>query len=352
MKTERLLENRAGVTLIPMDRAHGLVPAEPGGVGLSERIGQAGSLSYLARRLAFLLLATAAGSFAATNEPAPPTPETPRDFYNLGTRELDQGKLREAELSLQTAVASQDEKVQRLALYNLGHVRFKQGAEALKKAPDGAAAEARGKMGCAIADQAIRFADEALRGYDVNALVAAYINGRGARKQLKAATEAVKRALEEHSAVLTRWQRASGDFKSANELRSDADARHNADLVDREIAKLVDREKALQLAMQSCSQKKDKLQGKLGELKKLIPKDLLKKCQNGEEDDEDEDEPPKEPKQGQQEPKPKDGRERLMSPEEAMRLLEALKLDGNRKLPMGFEETADPKDRDRTGRDW
>jgi hypothetical protein len=294
----------------------------------------------------------AGAAFAATNEPAPAPPQTPRDFYNYGTRELRDGKLREAELSLQTAVGSQDEKVQRLALYNLGHVRFKQGAEALKKAPDARAAAVQGQAACAITDQALQIADEALNGYDLDALVAAYVNGRGARKQIKAATEAVKRALEEHGAILSRWQRAAGDFKSANELRSDGDARHNADLVDREIAKLVDREQALQIAMQSCSNKKNELQGKLGQMKKLIPKDRLKQCQNGEEEDEDEEEQPKEPKQGQQEAKPKEGQERLMGPEEAMRLLESLKLDGNRKLPMGFEETANPKDRDRTGRDW
>lgn len=277
--------------------------------------------------------------------------KTPRDFYNLGTRELKAGKLREAEASLQTAVSSQEEKVQVAALYNLGHVRFKQGAEALQKAPDAGEAGVLGQAACAATDRALQMADEALNGYDLDALVAAYIHGRGVRKQIKTATEAVKKALEEHGAVLARWQRASGDFKSSFELRANEDARFNAELVDKQIAKLVDREKMLNMAMQSCSKKKESLQGKLGEMKKRIPKDKLKQCQNGEEDDEEEEEP-KQPKPGQQEPKPqeRDGRERLMSPEEAARLLQALKLDANRKLPMGFEKEAKPKDR--VGRDW
>lgn len=279
--------------------------------------------------------------------------KTPRDFYNAGTRQLQQGKLREAETWLQTAVASQDPKLQRLALHNLGHVRFRQGVQALQQAPAARAAAGRGERACALADQAIRLADEALQRDELEALVAAYINGRGARKQLREAAEAVKRALEEYSAVLTRWQRASGDFKSAHELGRDPDAQHNADLVDRQIAKLVDQQLALQLAMQACSQKKDGLRAKLGELKKRIPEELLKQCQNGEEDDEEDEEPqPKEPKPGQQEPKPREGRERLMSPEEALRLLDSLKVDAYRKLPMGWEEQANPKDRDRTGRDW
>lgn len=279
--------------------------------------------------------------------------KSPRDFYNAGTRQLLQGKLREAEAWLQTAVSSQDPKIQRLALHNLGHVRFRQGLEALQQAPDARLAAARGQQACVLADRAIRLADQALQRDELEALVAAYLNGRGARKQLREATEAVKRALEEHSAVLTRWQRASGDFKSAHELGPDPDAQHNAELVDREIAKLVDQQLALQLAMQACSQNKDGLRAKLGELKKRIPEELLKKCQNGEdEDEEDEEDQPKEPKPGQQEPKPREGRERLMSPEEALRLLDSLKVDAYRKLPMGWEDQANPKDRDRTGRDW
>ena len=293
------------------------------------------------------ILLTASVAFATPDELPP---QSPRDFYNNGTRELRDGKLREAELSLQTAVASQDEKVQTVALYNLGHVRFKQGVEALKKGPEAGATMARSQTACAAVDQALQVADAALSQFDLEKLVTAYMHGRGVRKQVKQATEAVKRALEEHGGVLARWQRASGDFKSADQLRADADARFNAELVDRQIAKLVDLEQTLKMAAQSCSKKRDSLQAKLGEMKKLIPKDRLKQCQNGEEDDEDEEEPPKEPKKGQQEPKPRDGQERLMSPEEAARLLETLKLDANRKLPMGFEQEAMTKKR--TGRDW
>src|SRR5437016_2288419 len=72
-----------------------------------------------------LLLNLALTGFAASPEPAPPS--TPRDFFNVGVQQLRAGKLREAEASLESAVASQNERLQDPALYNLGHVRFDQG---------------------------------------------------------------------------------------------------------------------------------------------------------------------------------------------------------------------------------
>ncbi len=85
-------------------------------------------------------------------------------------------------------------------------------------------------------------------------MVAAYMRGRGARKELKAATEAVQRALKVHGAVLARWERSSGDFKSALELNNtDADARQNAEVVDRCIAKLVDSLRRCSSAPTACA---------------------------------------------------------------------------------------------------
>ena len=158
---------------------------------------------------------------AATHAPAAasePAPVTPREFFNAGTRQLRAGKLREAETFLETALASQVETFQPPALYNLGLVRFGQGVEELKKGPAGKPAAGRAQATNQQADDAIRQADDALAGNDVQKMVAAYQRGRGARKELKAATEAVRRAMEVYGTVLTRWERASGDFKSAVEL--------------------------------------------------------------------------------------------------------------------------------------
>lgn len=299
------------------------------------------------------LLCASANSFAAVETSDPSTPASPPQLYNQGTQKFREGKLREAEAALQIALASQNEKVQVPALFNLGHVRFREGLDELKGGPNGKQSNAAAKEACANGDSALQAADYALSGWDVQAIAAAYMQGRGARKDLKSATEAVKRALETYGAVLARWQRASGDFKSAHELRpSDSDAPANAQIVDRSIAQLVDMQKLMMQSSQCTKATRESLRQKMAELKKRMPEDMKSKCTKGEEDEDedDKDKPPKEPQQGQQEAKQREGQERFLTPEEAARLLEMLRLDTNRKLPLGMNDTATSKDRAR--RDW
>lgn len=155
--------------------------------------------------------------------------------------------------------------------------------------------------------------------------------------------------------MLGKWQRASGDFKSAHELQaSDQDARTNAEVVDRHIARLVDTQQLMMKGEQALKQKRQELKEKMGKMKQKLPKEEQQKCSNGDEDEDDEEdgkkEPPKEPKDGQQEPKPKEGREVPLTPEEAARLLDLLKLDANRKLPLGVENSEETKDRSGPGK--
>jgi hypothetical protein len=284
-----------------------------------------------------------------------PTPASARQLYNEGTLKFREGKLREAESSLQSAVASQSDTVQSAALYNLGHVRFRAGLEELKAGPDGKSAEAQGNQAYATGGGAIRAADEALAGEDLNTMIAAYQRGRGARKEIKAATEAVKRALASHGSVLAKWQRAAGDFKSTLELQpADTDAKINADVVDRRIAKLVDEQQSMMKSQSKLGKQRDELKEKMKALKGKLPMDMGEKMKGGDDEDEDEDDskPPKEPKPGMKEGPSKDGKEKekVLTPEEAGRLLGMLRLDGNRKLSMGMSDTATPKNR--KGRDW
>ena len=93
-----------------------------------------------------------AATNAASAKPTPePTPTTTREFFNAGTRRLGEGKLREAEGFFQTALTRQDEHFQPQTLHNLGHVRYEQGAEELKKSPDANAASQRAAMPCCAA---------------------------------------------------------------------------------------------------------------------------------------------------------------------------------------------------------
>ena len=294
-------------------------------------------------RICFLALLVALPVLAAP-EVAPP--ETPREFYNAGTRQLGAGKLREAEAFLESALASQNPRLQPPALYNLGLVRFGQGVEQLKKGPPAKPTVDRGQAVARQADDAIRQANEALGGNDVQKMVAAYLRGRGTRKELKAATEAVRRALQVHGIALTRWERALGDFKSTLELNSaNSDAQHNAGVLDRCIAKLVDSLRELQQCANGMGGKNQQLGEALKKLKGRIPAPDMPPGAAGEE--EEEEEQPFGPQPGQEEGPSKDGKEMPLSPEQAGWLLEAYRLDSERRLPMGQGPTAEPRDRSR-----
>ena len=236
---------------------------------------------------------------AKTSVPASETasPETPREYFNAGTQQLQRGKLREAETFLERALASQSSRLQPIALYNLGHVRFGQGIDELKKGPAAKPTVARARTAAQQTDEAIRMADDALAGNDVQKMVAAYMRGRGARKEFKAATQVVQRALQTHGATLARWQRSWGDFKSALELKG------------------------------------------------RIPGPNMPPGGGGD-DDEDEDNPFG-PRPDQKEGPSKEGQEMPMSPEQAGWLLDGFRLDGDRRLPMGQDGKAEPKDRTR-----
>jgi hypothetical protein len=278
-------------------------------------------------------------------------PETPRDFFNAGTAQFGQKKLREAEASLTTAVAANQPEIQVAALYNLGHVRFQQGADALKQSPDPAATRARGDAAGELADRAIRSAEDALKSGESASLLRAYLEGRGARKELKEALKAVDKAMEAHRTTLLRWERSAGDFKSAFELQPVLDdASFNGQVVDRHIARLVDQQEQLKQCMGGMGRKMNQLAKLMKQMKGQMPGGTLPK--GGDEDEEDEDgKGPQEPKQedgpGKEREKENqpNGQRMALSREEAEVLLNSFKLDANRKLGMGDRDTAKPKDR-------
>jgi hypothetical protein len=277
---------------------------------------------------------------------AAPESVPPRESFNAGTRQLAAGKLREAEALLEAALSSQDQKLQPSALYNLGLVRFKEGAEELKKGPAAEPTTAFGQSAIQKGDEALRQAEGALASDDMLRMVNAYIRGRGARKELKAATEAVRRALKAHGSTLAKWERSSGDFKSTLELNSaDADARYNSEIVDRCIAKVVDSIQELQQCSNGTCNKNKLLSDALKKLKGRIPNPNMPPSEAGEEE-EDQDQQP-EPKPGQQEGPSKNGQEMTLSQEQASWLLDAYRLDSERRLPMGESAPGQPKERSR-----
>ena len=299
--------------------------------------------------MALMLLGAATPDTTNTPVLLPPEPllSSPRDFYNAGTRRLGAGKLKEAEAMFESAVSSQQERIQQPSLYNLGQTRFALGAEELKKGPGARPALQQGDQSAGAATDAIRSATEALASNQVDKMVQSYLQGRGARRELRAAIRVVKRALQAYGGALNKWQRASGDFKSAAELNpADANARHNAEAVDRNIAMLVDSLRELEKAAKALGEKKDDLGEKMKELKGRIPEPDMPPGAAG--DDEEEEDMPKGQEPGQEEGPTRDGQEQTpLSEDQAGWILQGYKLDEGRRLPMGQGDPTEPKNRNR-----
>ena len=288
------------------------------------------------------------------SSPPPVTIESARGFYNAGTEKLRAKKWDAAETLLESSLARQDERVQPAALFNLGHVRFAQGADELKKSPPGAAA--RSRSAAAAGDGAISQAATALAGNDLGRMVEAYLAGRGVHKEMREATKAIQRALEAHGKTLLKWRRARDDFNSAAELNpADTNAAHNAAVVGQAIAKLVDSMRELQQSGAQLGRKQADLKGLLQQLKGKIPAPNMPPGAAGGKDDEDGEDgklPTPESLTGQEEADKSGGGQEMelkISAEQAGQLMNSIQPDG-KQLPMGQGEPGEPKNR--SGRNW
>lgn len=303
--------------------------------------------------VAALLLAL--GMFLGTTSPAAqatPPPVTARGFYNAGTQNLAAGKLNEAELMLQDALDQQNVSLQPVALYNLGHVRFMQGAEDLKKSPSEQNMQTSADAAIGATADAIRTAAAALTTDDVPQLVAAYRRGLGAQRELKSAFDQVRRALEAYGRTLEKWRRALADFQGSAELQlPGTNATHNAEVVERAIARLVDSEIKKQLTAMAMANQGSKLSELMGKLKGKIPKDQLASCTSGMEGGEEPDIFGFKEINVPREVGMKEGSdiELNLSPEQVGRLLDNLS-PANRRLSMSADKPGKPKDPKQ--RDW
>ncbi len=181
-------------------------------------------------------------------------------------------------------------------------------------------------------------------------MIAAYLEGRGVRHELRDAEKAVQAAMETYGKTLRHWRRAADDFKSAAELNpSDTNAARNAEIVEQGIAKLVDSLQKMQQMASALGNQHQQMNDSLNQLKGRIPKDNLPPGGAG--DDDDADIQP-DSLAGQKENSSREGNQMQiqLSPDEAGQILDGLSLDGSRRLPMSDQQGAPPKDR--KGRDW
>ncbi|MEI8291133.1 MAG: hypothetical protein WCH99_16830 [Verrucomicrobiota bacterium] len=293
---------------------------------------------------ALLLAVMAGGSPLSAAAVANAEPKSAREFFNAGTRALGGKHFPAAEKWLASALATQDEKIQPRALYNLGQVWFEDGLDALKKGPSATAAVERGKTAAALAGRMLSSGQTALTENDLKKMIAAYQAGQGLRKELTAAREAVWKAMEVYGGTLRKWRLAADDFRSAAELNpADTNAQRNAEIVGQHIAKLVDSLREMQEMAGQLAGRRQQLKNMLSELKGRIPKENAPPGAEGDEADE----PDMGSMQGQMEPPPKDGSEMEtgVSPEMAGQLLDSLAPSGTRRLPMADQKTSQSKEK-------
>lgn len=296
---------------------------------------------HLSRSLLLAVLASA---------PAWGKEVTPREAYNHGAEALQKGLLREAESWLLRATGSQRESLQPPALYDLGHVRFRQGQELMKGAQGPQPLLDRAESAKEDGDDATMKADRALKKDQLMDILDAYLSGRPVRKQLRLADQDVQRALDLYGSVLARWRRSVSDFRSSDELRPSNDASFNATVVERHIEELMKKIKELQEKKEGVSKSRAELKKKMAELKGKIPDEMKQPGQGDEEDEEEDDGQKPQPDSGFQDREGPQGEQRGITPEIAQQILEALGLKGDRKLPIGGDEQAQP--RDRRVKDW
>jgi hypothetical protein len=259
-------------------------------------------------------------------------PVTARDFYNAGTELLAAKKYPEAQQMFLSALAAQNDRVQPPALYNLGQTRFDDGLAALKKGPSAQSIEAQGTEVDSQAGSAIEHGQAALADNDLSKLIAAYIEGHGARRNLNEVAAAVRQAIQTYGETLQKWQQADDNFKSAAELDpSDADAARNAKIVEQYIARLVDSLRQMQQLAAKLGDKHQKLNEILKQIGGRIPKPNLPPGAPG---DKDQDDGLQDSLRGMEEGPTRIGNEleERLSREQAGQILNGIPLDAAKRL--------------------
>jgi hypothetical protein len=299
------------------------------------------------------VLALACSAFAdfQTNSVAPAVqPVTARDFYNAGTELLAAKKFNESEQMFLSALAAQDEHVEPPALYNLGQARFADGLAALKKGPSAQSIDAQGREADAEAGSAIQQGQAALAENDLSKLIAAYLAGRGARRDVRLAEAAVRQAMQTYGETLRKWQQADNDFKSAAELNpADTDAARNARIVEQYIARLVDSLRQMQMLGGKLGDKHKQLNELLRQIGGRIPKPNLPPGAPGDKDQDQDGEIRPEDLRGLEEaPRTDNPIGEALSRDEAAQILNGIPLDTAQRLIMN-EHPTNPHG---SGRNW
>lgn len=239
-------------------------------------------------------IAIAVFAAAATSPVAKPTA---RELYNEGLDKMRLKDFREAERSFIDAARSNNDAVQPVATYNLGHVRFLQGEETLAGQGNRQQLLSSNEAVSAVAEEVLRSGNKALKeSEEVQELIAAYNEARATRKSLRASGKETTRAFDLLGSALGRWRKSVDNFRSAHELDpANSDASFNAGVVEMHIAEQLKFQKQLQENGDGMTQKRKELTELMKKLRGKIPKEFQRETE-GEGDEEDEEEEEKEGK--------------------------------------------------------
>ena len=278
-----------------------------------------------------------------------------REFYNEGVSRLGKGELRDAEMSLRRAAGAEVESVQPLALYNLGHVRFRQGEETMKGEGNRQQLLDSSAAATAVAEEAIRNSTRALESDELQEIIAAYMDARAARKELRFSRDETSRTLGLIGSALERWRRSVGDFHSALELdAANSDANVNAEFVERKIEELLKFKKQVEQQSEQVAEEREKIKEAMKKMRGKIPKEMQR--ESDEEENDDDEEKGEEPKPGEKQQQ-RIGSDREVSPDMARWLKETMKRRtmslGTKQEGEGFKPTEEQrKPQQKKGRDW
>lgn len=263
-----------------------------------------------------MLRYTAIALLAAVAAPAPKP--APQELFNRGVEKLAGKDLREAEKYLIEAARSNQETVQPLATYNLGHVRFLQGKETLSSEGNRQDLLDSASAARAVADEALRRGHDALIGdEDVRTLVERYNDASAARRQLRKPGKDATRALDLLGTVIKRWRTSADSFHSAFELEpANKDAEFNAEVVERHLAEQLRFQKTLEQQQEGMIARRRELTALMKKLFAQIPDEFKEQVPaeegEGEEEEEEEGEGQRSPRETE---KGRDGEEERDSQE-------------------------------------
>jgi predicted nuclease with TOPRIM domain len=166
-------------------------------------------------------------------------------------------------------------------------------------------------------------------------------------RSLKKLLDTIKGSVDTCGTALERWQRAADDFRSAAELRTNYErAQTNALIMGQHVAELTGERWKLQEIQEAVETQRGELQKRFDALKKKLPPEATKNEQGEESDSKS---PSENPKPEEQPNKGDQGKEMVLTPEEAMRLLSSLKLDLSRQYSAGNLPDDQKKN---VGRSW